>query len=290
MKRLALSKIAEADKRIEITSRKNLLVSFSGGRSSAKMAWLIKQHWCKIFKVVFVFANTSKEREETLVFVDRCDREWNLGVVWVEAVTHLGERKGCTHKIVDFSTAKRNGEVFEAMIQKYGIPNMNYLHCTRELKANPIKSFVESLGWENYVIAQGMRADEPKRIKPKVGTIYPLAHTWPTSKPEVIDWWKEQAFDLGLKDHQGNCDGCHKKNILKLVRIAQENERVFDWWGEMEQQYGLSGYNEDGTPRTFYRGRRSASDVVAMSKILILPPLPDEDEDAGCGESCEAFA
>ena len=266
-----------------------LLVSFSGGRTSGKMAWLIKQHWMGLYEVVFVFFNTSKEREETLVFVDRCDREWGLGVVWLEAVVHPGERLGCTHRIVDFTTAARNGEVFEAVIQKYGIPNMNYLHCTRELKANPCRSYAESIGWTNYLIAQGMRADEPKRIKPKDGIIYPLAHDWPTTKPEILDWWKEQSFDLGLKDHQGNCDCCHKKNITKLVRIAQENERTFDWWGRMEQQYGLAGNNDDGTPRTFFRGHRSASDIVAMSKLMILPPLPDEDEDAGCSESCEAF-
>jgi hypothetical protein len=57
----------------------------------------------------------------------------------------------------------------------------------------------------------------------------------------------------------------------------------------MEHQYGLAGHNEDGTPRTFFRGHRSASDIVEMSKLMTLPPIPDEDEDAGCSESCEAF-
>lgn len=270
--------------------RSKLLVSFSGGRSSAMMACLIKRHWCDVFELSFVFANTSKEREETLVFVDRCDRAWDLGVTWVEAVTHVGERKSCTHRLVDFQTANRSGQVFESVIQKYGIPNMNFLHCTRELKANPIKSYIRSTGWSDYTIALGMRVDEPKRIKPKDGIVYPLAHTWPVTKADVLDWWKEQPFDLGLKEHQGNCDGCHKKNITKLVRIAQEDVSTFNWWGDMEKLYGLAGYNEDGTPRTFYRGHRTAQDIVDMSKILVLPPLPDEEEDGGCSESCEPFA
>lgn len=266
-----------------------IVVSFSGGRTSAKMAYLLKKNWSDSHELFFVIANTSKERRETLDFADRCDKEWGLGLVWLEAVVH-DERKGCTSRVVDYATACRDGEVFEKVIQKYGIPNMNYLHCTRELKANPIKHYVEEvLGWSDYVIAQGMRIDEPKRIKPKKNVIYPLAHTWPTTKPEVLDWWKEQPFDLGLKDHQGNCDACHKKNILKLVRIAQEDEHVFDWWGKMEQEYGLAGYNEDGTKRVFFRGQRSAQDVVAMSKLLVLPPLPDDEEPEGCAESCEAF-
>ena len=265
------------------------LVSFSGGRSSAYMAWRIAQEWREIYDLKFVFANTGKEREETLSFVDRCDQEWGLGVVWVEAVVHNGERTASTHRIVDFKTASRNGEPFEAVIQKYGIPNMNYLHCTRELKANAIRSYMQSVGWEGFNTAQGIRVDEPKRLGSKENVIYPLAREWPTTKPEIIDWWKDQTFDLGLKDHQGNCDCCHKKHLPKLFRIAQENPSAFEWWGQMESKYGLAGHNEDGTPRTFFRGYRSASDIVEMSKLMILPPLPDEDEDAGCGESCEAF-
>jgi hypothetical protein len=266
-----------------------LLVSFSGGRSSALMAALIKRFWGSQYEIVFIFANTGKEREETLIFVDSCDREWGLGVVCVEAVVHDG-RVGCMHRVVDFAKAYRVWEQFETVIQKYGIPNMNYLHCTRELKANPIRSYVQSIGWTEYITAQGMRVDEPKRIKPKDDVIYPLAHTWPTTKAQVLDWWKQMPFDLGLKDHQGNCDGCHKKNITKLVRIAQEAPHTFEWWGDMERKYGLAGHNVDGNPRTFYRGYRSAEDVLAMSKLLVLPPLPDEEEDAGCSESCEAFA
>lgn len=268
-----------------------LLVSISGGRTSAKMAWHIKQEWTNLYEIVYVFSNTGKEREETLIFLDRCDREWGLGVVWVEAVVHPERGICCTHRVVDYDTASRNGEPFEAVIQKYGIPNMKYLHCTRELKANAIRSYIQSIGWTDYTIAQGMRMDEPKRIKPKVGVIYPLAHTWPTTKSEVLDWWQEQSFDLGLLDHQGNCDGCYKKEIVKLVRIAQENERTFDWWSRMEETYGLSGHNIDGTKRTFYRGYRSAKDVVRLSKLLVLPPLATLDQEAsgGCSESCEPF-
>ena len=266
----------------------NFLVSFSGGRSSAYMAWkLLDEGWDESDKLAFVFANTGKEREETLLFVHRCAEEWGIRIFWVEAI--VNERgMGCTHKIVDYASASRRGEPFEAVIQKYGIPNMNYLHCTRELKANPIKSFVQSeLEWETYIVLQGIRLDEPRRSKPKPGVMYPLVHVWPTLKWEILDWWKKQPFDLGLKDHEGNCDACHKKSTPKLVRIAQENPRAFDWWGVMENKYGLAGHNEDGTPRTFYRGHRTAQDIVAMSKLLTCFPYADEEEDGGCSESCE---
>lgn len=267
--------------------RQKVNISFSGGRSSAILAFKAKKEWSGTYDLVFTFANTGKENKKTLTFVDRCDREWGLGLVWLEAVVHEG-REACTHRIVDFESASRDGKPFEDVIKKYGIPNMNYLHCTRELKANAIRSYLLSIGWTDYLTAQGIRIDEPKRLGKKKGVIYPLAHTWPMSKPEVLDWWKEQPFDLGLKDHQGNCDACHKKHITKLLRIAQEDEHTFDWWSEMEEKYGLAGYNEDGTKRVFFRGRRSAKDVVAMSKLVVLPPLPDDEEPEGCAESCEA--
>ena len=272
-----------------MTPLTKLLVSTSGGRSSLYMAKRIKDEWSGLYDLLFMFANTGKEREETLAFEDRCDREWNLGVVWVEAVTHLQPGRACTHRVVSFQTAARKGEPFESVISKYGIPNMNYLHCTRELKANAIRSYVQSIGWTDYLIAQGMRADEPKRIKPKEGVIYPLACTWPMTKLDILDWWKDQPFDLGLKEHQGNCDACHKKSLSKLVRIAQENPSTFDWWREMEKKYGTAGHNVDGTPRTFFRGHRSASDIVEISKLLTPLPLAADDADAGCSESCEAF-
>lgn len=265
-----------------------LLVSVSGGRSSMLMAYLLWTLCRDKYEMVFVFANTGKEREETLRFVARCASEWGVEIIWVEAV--VNERGvACTHKIVTFETASRNGEPFEAVIQKYGIPNMNYLHCTRELKANAIASYLESVGFSDYIIAQGMRVDEPKRTKPKNGVIYPLKSLWPMSKGEVLDWWKNQSFNLIMKEHEGNCDACHKKSTQKLVRIAQENPQSFDWWADMERRYGQAGHNEDGTPRTFYRGHRSALDILAMSKMMTLPPLPDEEQDGGCSESCEAF-
>src|SRR5208283_2489454 len=122
-----------------------ILVSTSGGRSSAKLSWHTKQEWSNLHELAYVFANTGKEREETLIFVDRCDHAWGLGIIWVEAV--VNERgTACTHRIVDFNSASRNGEPFEAVIKKYGIPNMNYLHCTRELKANAIRSYMQSIG------------------------------------------------------------------------------------------------------------------------------------------------
>jgi hypothetical protein len=273
----------------EINDR--LFVSFSGGRTSGYMAKRLKDEYADTYELVFVFANTGEEHEKTLIFVDRCDKEFGLNVVWVEAVTHHGERIGCTHKVVTFETAARNGEPFEDMIRKYGIPNKAYPHCTRELKANAMRSYAASIGWETgtFKFAVGIRADEPARLSEVPDRVYPLAHWFPITKRGVLQWWSRQTFDLGLEAHQGNCKWCWKKSLKKHGMLVRESPEVFDFPAQMERLYGLSGYNEDGNPRVFFRGNMSTADLIQITLGSPLETLPDFIGPT-CSESCEAFA
>jgi len=62
------------------------IVSFSGGRTSGLMLWSILQaHGGSLPESVKVcFANTGKEREETLDFVQACASNWQTQIVWLE--------------------------------------------------------------------------------------------------------------------------------------------------------------------------------------------------------------
>ncbi|MBK7149770.1 MAG: hypothetical protein IPH78_13380, partial [Bacteroidetes bacterium] len=61
------------------------------------------------------------KNEQTLEFVEKCDVKFGLKLHWVEALVWQGERKGTGYTLTDFEHAKRKGEPFEAIIQKYGI-------------------------------------------------------------------------------------------------------------------------------------------------------------------------
>jgi hypothetical protein len=276
--------IAGADMRLK------LFVSVSGGETSGYMAKRLRDEYSDDYDMRFGFANTGLEKLATLAFVERMHTEWEMPITWLEAVTHFGERAGCTHKIVDFATASRNGEPFEEMIKKYGVPNKKYPHCTRELKLNPIRSYLESIGWQDCFRAVGIRMDEPRRIREDADSeriIYPLVSMFPSDKPMIKDWWEFQPFQLGLKDYEGNCEACWKKSDTKLIRIAKENPSAFDFPARMEATYGTYA---DGKPRTFFRGRRSAKDIISMAQLLNPPPYAERpDENSGCSESCEAF-
>jgi hypothetical protein len=268
-----------------------LWVSVSGGRTSMMMARFVQQHMGKHAELKFVFANTGQEHEKTLEFVDRCDREWGLGVVWLEAVTNQG-RKGCTHKIVSFETASRKGEPFESMIAKYGIPNKSYPHCNRELKLNPMRSYIVSIGWHQAKVAVGIRADEPKRLRAGAeadGIIYPFAHLWPTDKQDVLSWWEDQPFDLELEEREGNCVWCWKKSDRKHFANIASNPGWYDFPRRMEQFYGNA--RAERGDQVFFRGAFSTDGLFRKAELSNADPraLPSDETSGGCSESCEAF-
>lgn len=225
---------------------KNLLVSFSGGETSAFMAQWLNNHYEELGyeNITFVFANTGIENEQTLEFVEMCDKQFKLNVVWVEADVQHGVRKGTGYIITDFENASRKGEPFEDVIKKYGIPNQAFPHCTRELKQAPIHAFAKDyFDGEKYHTAIGIRKDEIDRMNEKYkenGFIYPLIHQnmIPATKPMINFYWKSMPFRLDLKGYQGNCVTCWKKADAKLYQIYKENPSAFDFMNDMELKYG----------------------------------------------------
>lgn len=295
-------------------TEQRLFISFSGGETSAYMARLLTTQWRNRWdKVVCAFANTAEENEQTLQFVKKCDEAFGLDVVWVEAIVHPGQRKVTTHRVVSFETASRAGEPYEAVIQKYGIPNKKFPHCTRELKLRPLQHLMATIGWEpgTYDTAIGIRADEPQRRSPNAEgarIIYPLLDWQPTTKPEVNQFWMAQPFRLELCGYQGNCKWCWKKSFRKLLTLMDDNPANFDFPERMERQYGKIGaeFKKEVAPdyrRTFFRGNKSVTDLQVMYAIaadvldraendaIVLPNGErvslDAEPDDGCVETCE---
>lgn len=289
-------------------NKKKLVIAFSGGATSACMAdFLVKNRANDYSEIVVVFCNTGQEHPKTLDFVNNCDRLFNLNVVWLEAKVFHGKRKGTGHNIVDFESASREGEPFEQVIIKYGIPNKSYLHCTRELKLSPIKSYLRSLGWKkgDYYTAIGIRSDEMNRVSSKMNEemiIYPLCEDKRMSKGDVRDFWLKQPFQLGIDEHEGNCVFCHKKSLRKLMTLAIDRPETFDFPIRMEKLYRLNG-SEDGRNggRVFFRKNTSGLELIEKAKNTDFKRftqdqvnwggsyVSDLDDANGCSESCEVY-
>jgi 3'-phosphoadenosine 5'-phosphosulfate sulfotransferase (PAPS reductase)/FAD synthetase len=223
------------------------LISFSGGRTSGYMLrQILDAHGGVLPDGVHVaFANTGKERAETLDFVQRCGAEWGVRVRWLEwhRDSETGER-GFVE--VSHNSASRNGEPFEALIDVKGfLPNPVTRYCTQELKIRVARDFARSLGWERWTVVIGLRADEPGRVgkgrdrnaqgRERWKTVFPLYDAG-VAEEDVRAFWRAQPFDLGLESYEGNCDYCFLKGAKIISRIMRDGRADPTWWIEAETE------------------------------------------------------
>jgi len=227
------------------------VISFSGGRTSAYMLWRILQSNGGGLpnEAIVVFANTGKEEEATLEFVRDCGLNWNVEIHWLEYLPYDPK-----FKVVDFNTASRNGEPFEALITKKNyLPNPVTRFCTVELKIRTIHKFLKFLGWKHNENMDwvGIRADEPRRAMKMARERVPL-YTAGVTAADVGKFWKEQSFDLGLpnfngKTYHGNCDLCFLKGYPQTLSLIAEKPDRAIWWAKQEARIHSAGkFTGDG--------------------------------------------
>lgn len=223
----------------------NVLISFSGGRTSGYMLHQILEangdlpERCKV-----VFANTGREMPETLDFVQECSERWRVPITWVEYREQMPKFVTVSH-----NSASRDGEPLEALIRanKY-IPNTMRRKCTEELKVKTIKRFLVSIKWKSWHNTVGIRADEGRRVKDSKDkrwlNWFPIYNAGET-KYDVAEFWTKQnlAFDLKLPIINGvtphsNCDGCFLKSELKLAEMWRDYPDRMQWWSRLEQEFG----------------------------------------------------
>ena len=280
-------------------SKKKLIVAVSGGRTSMYMAIKLREQCSHVYDMVFIFANTGVEHEDTLRFLNDAERELGLPLVWVETVVHQEKGKGSTHRVVNYETASRLGEPYEAVIAKYGIPNIAWLVCTRELKLRPIDSYQRFLGWpkQDCERAIGIRIDENRRVSKSATAdkiIYPLIDMFPSDKEDVLDYMAQFYWDLRIPEWLGNCVFCYKKSASKLKKAHLDCPEHFEFPNRMEQLYGRSGtYQQthpNELPSTFFRGKLSTKNLIERFAIEGSTDSPLAHlEDGGCSESCEMY-
>lgn len=222
-------------------------IGVSGGRTSGLMLRrVLDAHGGKLPPdSIACFENTGKEREETLEFVRDMGLHWNVPIIWLE---YRNDETG--YAIVDFHSASRNGEPFEAIIEKRGyLPNSLARFCTVELKIRTLHRYIKrELGWEEWDQMVGIRADEPKRVakirarpSPEIAAetmIIPMAAAGIT-KADVGAFWRAQPFDLRLPNINGttpwgNCDLCFLKGANQIFTMIQEEPHRAVWWAKQE--------------------------------------------------------
>jgi 3'-phosphoadenosine 5'-phosphosulfate sulfotransferase (PAPS reductase)/FAD synthetase len=290
---------------MKLENNKNIFCSVSAGYSSVMMAIKIKE-WYPDHNIIYSMANTSKEREESLIFMDECDKYYKLNLKWIEAKFHK-RGTGVSFKIVDFKYLKRNGEIFEEGIKKLGIPCKINKWCNRDMKIEPLRKFADSIfGRNNYSIAVGMRADEMDRVKKDYkenNTFYPLMDRGISTK-DRNRFWKDQPIQISIPAYKGNCDMCFEKSNRKLMTILTEEPDKAEWWDKMIKKYSqipieekpsYNSYAENGGMR-FYRENKSIEDLIKMAEQPFRKATDEYiyesdlfDLEGDCGSGCQVF-
>lgn len=222
------------------------LISFSGGRTSAYMLKMMLEAAGGAFSpdIHVVFANTGKEREETLRFVHECQVRWGVPIHWVEfrsrKVSLPIEQR---FEEVGFNSASRAGEPFAELIRDKGYtPNAVMRWCTQELKVRVMKWFMQYRGYTNWTNVIGLRHDEQHRVQ---RSMRPNKECWTNVMPldlarvsnrDVRAFWREQDFDLQLLPFEGNCDGCFLKARPKLWEVERTKPGTLQWWADQEAE------------------------------------------------------
>jgi len=259
------------------------LISFSGGRTSAYMLHRILEHSGALPDGAHVlFANTGKERLETLDFVHAVATRWNVPVRWVEWRLEAPFFAEVTH-----ATAARAGEPFRSLIAKKKMPpNWRARFCTEELKVKTMHRMMASLGYprnsSSYVEVIGLRHDEGPRLMKMYERndnsprrcVAPLDQLKVTNA-DVMEFWRQQPFDLALKPGEGNCDLCFlKAKGLRKELIRQGAD--WRWWDEQERS--VNG---------FFDRRDSYAGLARLAGHDLFPPALEEEHDVECGLLCQ---
>lgn len=217
------------------------LISFSGGRTSGFMLYKILEAYSFSLPddIYITFANTGKEREETLVFVNECAKQWKVNIIWLE-----WQKAIPYYKKVDFETANRQGKPFADLIDYKGsLPNLFVRFCTGDLKIKPIVNLLKrEYNLNTWSMVLGIRYDEPKRVSNMRSKNLDWDVTFPLydakiTKRQVMGFWSKQPFDLQLKPYQSNCELCFLKGEKQKLRIIEENPESANWWIEQENKF-----------------------------------------------------
>jgi 3'-phosphoadenosine 5'-phosphosulfate sulfotransferase (PAPS reductase)/FAD synthetase len=181
-------------------------------------------------------------------------------------------------EVVTFETASRNGEPFEALIQKKNyLPNPIARFCTVDLKILTFERYLKSIGWTEWDNLIGIRADEPRRVskiranpsdgRKGVTRFMPLA-TASVSKHDVADFWRSRDFDLELPNidgvtYHGNCDLCFLKGASSIMSLISEKPERAIWWAAQESSI-TNAHIKDG--EVFRKDRPSYASMLEYTK------------------------
>lgn len=272
------------------------VVSFSGGRTSAWLVWLMEQQRKLGAQVFYVFMDTGAEHPKTYEFIRNIVKYWGIPLVCIRAKYNEELGKGNDYEIVPVNQIGPDLQPWLGMVKKYGCPQVSMPYCTTRMKTEPHDKYCDAaFGSGAYTTWLGIRIDEPGRLGGRQGVRY-LAEISDFEKGDVLEWWKRQPFDLGIPEHLGNCVFCIKKGLNKVALAAKDEPIMAVRFIEVVEGDHVRTEGRKHAHKRMYRKSNHLSDVIAMyadhdRDELYSRTKASRQYDAGsCSESCEVFS
>ncbi len=121
-----------------------------------------------------------------------------------------------------------------------------------------------------------------------------MIYDWPTEKHQILHWWKQQPFDLGIEEFEGNCHGCFKKSYKKLFMQIRKDPSVFEWHRRIEKDHKFT--NSLHGQRVFFRGNLDTEGLFKLHDHLGDHMFSQTDffdlfkEESSCSEACDILS
>ena len=224
------------------------VVSFSGGRTSAYLVYLMEQKRINEgWDVEYVFIDTGAEHPKTYDFVRNVAEHFDINLTVLKAKVHPEKGKGNSWQEITLDEMGWDLSTIKAHMAKYGNFTINRPNCTDRLKSVVSDKWRnDKFGKGNFATLLGIRADEQHRIrftdetvdlfdkkhKRNPQNIKYLANISSAAKADILEFWSNMPFDLELPEHLGNCVFCIKKSDAKLALAARDEPELYKEWSE----------------------------------------------------------
>ena len=265
------------------------VVSFSGGRSSAHLVWLLRD------KADFIFMDTGAEHPKTYKFIKDIVEHWGIRLTVLRVAYNEKLGKGNDYEIVQLDRIGPDLDPWYGMVSKYGCPSVASPYCTSRMKTEIHDKYCNSVyGKGNYITWIGIRADEQRRIKDRENVKY-LAQLSDFDKHDILDWWKKQPFNLEIPEYLGNCVFCIKKGLNKVALAAKAEPELAQEFIKVTEGDHVRTEGRKHQHKRMYRKSLHLSDVIKMYEDTTKEELENNLRQTkrldagGCSESCEVF-
>jgi len=260
------------------------VISISGGRSSAMMLKILLDNGQITPETHVIFANTGREHDATLDFIEACSTRWGVTVTWLE-YRHAAPK----FEVVTYATASRRfgpdpGRPFRELLEgRSYLPNPVQRICTAEMKIKTIRRYIRSLGHKGAIPTfVGLRYDEPDRVARKKAQnamgkeaefCYMPLYDLRITRAERDLFWLAQPFDLAIPSAADNCDFCFLKSFSQQIWRIREEPDAVEWWIEMEEN---ARHSAKRRRHGQFRKEYSFKDLKKFALQQTYIPQPDE--------------